>query len=90
LRPQILQCCPNSCEANTGTKSESLKCSYCGTARYYKGSIRPRKEWVYFPLVRRLKRQFESEKARQLTTYRAQFDGAKADNQRDIREVFEH
>lgn len=90
LKPQVLQCCPNICEAYTGAKAEALTCSFCGTARYYEGSLRPRKEWIYFPLLPRLQKQYQDlHRAEKLTTYRAKFDNPRTENRWDITDVFD-
>ncbi|KAI0369835.1 hypothetical protein BV20DRAFT_911316, partial [Pilatotrama ljubarskyi] len=54
FEPQVYHCCVDSCCAFTGPFSDKEACPYCNTPRYdAKG--RPRKEFVYLPLIPRLK-----------------------------------
>ena len=77
--PVWYDCCINSCIAYTGQYSPLDSCPYkgCGESRWRpqlgNEKKRARKQWLYIPLIQRLKTQFNGPYAEQLTTYRACF-----------------
>jgi len=82
ILPQWEECCINSCMAFTGEYKDdsNRRCLHCNELRYFdqplrNGQQKPRKRWLYLPLIPRLQRQYMSEKASTLSTYRAGFDG---------------
>jgi hypothetical protein len=93
--PVWYDCCINSCMAFTGPSADDDHCTApkyrskpngprCNEARYYPGTTRSRKKWLYIPLLQRLVKQFGSEQARVLTEYRASFDSKSCSDLTDI------
>jgi hypothetical protein len=84
IRPVWYDCCINSCMAFTGDATNDAHCTALKdkpkptgrrcNARYFEGTVKPRKRWLYIPLLPRLIRQFKSEQADVLSEYRASFD----------------
>ncbi|KAI0659178.1 hypothetical protein C8Q70DRAFT_1045390 [Cubamyces menziesii] len=54
FEPQLYHCCVNSCCAFTGPHADSQVCPYCKADRYDPNG-RPRKLFVYLPVIPRLK-----------------------------------
>ena len=79
--PEWHDCCIDSCMAFTGEFKDPInsKCTVCSKARFFPqrtrtGDFKPRKRWLYLPLIPRLQLKFKSDQARILSTYRARFD----------------
>ena len=91
LKPQIYDCCVNSCHAYTRDDADAEKCRFCKTDRYHPlqqghNMRRPVKQWVFFPLIPRLILQYKGGRAQVLTEYRDSFRTARSSfcNFRDI------
>ena len=54
LKPEVYDCCENSCCAFVGPHAEREKCPYCQSPRYNEQGF-PVKEFSYLPLIPRLK-----------------------------------
>ncbi|KAI0062792.1 hypothetical protein BV25DRAFT_1789773, partial [Artomyces pyxidatus] len=54
FKPQLYDCCPNSCLAYTGPRDSLNDCPECKTPRY-KADGRARKRFTYIPLIPRLR-----------------------------------
>ena len=63
--------------AYTGEFSDLEACLECSTPRYNTQTLtresKPLKKWLFIPLIPRLKHQFSTKYAAELSTYRAQF-----------------
>jgi hypothetical protein len=90
IQPRLIHCCLNSCMAFTGTHSDLHNCLTCREPRYQSGSTKPRKTFVYVPLIQRLQLQYQdAERARILKSYRHGFTSPDARNARCVfRDVF--
>lgn len=91
--PQWWDCCINSCMAYTGVYEDSANthCTYCKAPRFYsylgqRNQQKARKRFLYIPLAPRLRRQFMTDQAKVLTSYRAAFDTRAVG---DITDVFD-
>ena len=77
IKPVWYHCCKNSCMAYTGEFSDLEACLECSTPRYNTQTLtresKPLKKWLFIPLIPRLKHQFSTKYAAELSTYRAQF-----------------
>jgi hypothetical protein len=91
IQPRLIHCCLNSCMAFTGTHSDLRNCLICRESRYQSGSTKPRKTFVYVPLIQRLQLQYQdAERARILRSYRHGFTSPDARNARRVfRDVFD-
>ena len=70
IEPQFVHCCKNNCIAYTGEYTDLLQCSFCGEERLGVNQ-KPRKVFVYIPLIPRLRLQYRDvSRARILTSYR--------------------
>src|SRR5271163_1130604 len=61
----------------------------CNEARYYdkkdsKGQLLPRKQWLFIPLLSRLRSQYNTGQAEEMGTYRSTFDDRKQSTFTDI------
>lgn len=55
FKPEIYDCCVDSCCCFTGPYADLDKCPYCNEARYHAGANKtPRKRFTYIPLTPRL------------------------------------
>ncbi|EPS95239.1 hypothetical protein FOMPIDRAFT_19972, partial [Fomitopsis schrenkii] len=54
LKPEVYDCCENSCCAFVGPHAEREQCPYCKSPRYNEDGF-PVKEFSYLPLIPRLK-----------------------------------
>ncbi|THH12489.1 hypothetical protein EW146_g7643 [Bondarzewia mesenterica] len=61
FKPEIYDCCTNSCCCYIGPHEKRNRCPYCDTPRFYEDG-RARKHFVYIPLIPRL-RAFASSKS---------------------------
>ena len=91
IQPRLIHCCSNSCMAFTGTHSGLRNCLTCREPRYQLGSAKPRKTFVYVPLIQRLQLQYQNaERARVMKSYRHSFTNPEACNAgRVFRDVFD-
>ena len=91
IQPQLIHCCFNSCMAFTGAFSDLGNCTVCREPRYQPGSARPRKTFIYLPLLQRLRLQYlDAGRAKILKTYRHGFtDPDIRDARRLFRDVFD-
>lgn len=53
IKPEIYDCCPNSCCCFTGAWADFQQCPYCKRPRFRKGG-KARKHFTYIPLIPRL------------------------------------
>jgi hypothetical protein len=53
FKPEIYDCCPNSCCCFTGPHANLTQCPLCSEARFHAGG-RPRKRFTYIPIIPRL------------------------------------
>ena len=61
----------NNCVAFTGEYADADRCPTCSQQRYYQTTNRPRKCFIYIPIIDRLKLQYQNPaRARILSTYR--------------------
>ncbi|OJT08402.1 hypothetical protein TRAPUB_690 [Trametes pubescens] len=70
FEPQLYHCCVNSCCAFTGPHADKDSCSYCNQPRY-DSKHRPRKLFVYLPLIPRLKSFLANQAMARRMQYRA-------------------
>jgi len=71
IEPQFIHCCYNNCIAYTGQYAEETECPHCEETRYITNTSKPRKHFVYIPLIDRLKLQYGNPiRAKVLTKYR--------------------
>ena len=87
IKPQWYECCINSCMAYTGDFADLTECTQklkgtshdCKEPHYFSkldshGNLKPRKRFLYIPIISRLKAQSESNQSEIMTTYRASFN----------------
>lgn len=87
IKPRWIDCCINSCIAYTGSYANETKCTQklkhngqiCNEPRFYpqkdkNRKDKPRKQYLFIPLIDRLRQQFGTDQAKVLSTYRAGFD----------------
>ena len=93
--PEWYECCPHSCVAFTEEYSSLDKCPWkdCGQLRYHprtsNGKLRPRKRWLYLPIVPRLRQLYASSCAEELSTYRAGFVRRREDQETTLTDIFD-
>ncbi|EIW51320.1 uncharacterized protein TRAVEDRAFT_91364, partial [Trametes versicolor FP-101664 SS1] len=68
--PQVYDCCVNSCLAYTGIYETEDICPVCGQQRR-NSSGRPRNQFIYLPVIPRLKAQQENRERATQMQYRA-------------------
>ncbi|KAI0371379.1 hypothetical protein BV20DRAFT_927515, partial [Pilatotrama ljubarskyi] len=71
FKPEVYHCCVESCCCFTGPLSDKTVCPYCNEPRYDSRG-RPRKVFVYLPVVPRLKALAMNKSSAQQMRYRAQ------------------
>jgi hypothetical protein len=97
IKPQWIDCCINSCIAYTGSFAHETRCNQklkhngkmCNEPRYYpqkdqNGKDKSRKQFLFIPLLDRLRHQFSTEQAKDLSTYRAGFDSSPSSDLIDV------
>ncbi|KAM5530025.1 hypothetical protein V8D89_016307, partial [Ganoderma adspersum] len=70
FQPQAYHCCINSCCAFTGPHASLSTCPYCSEPRY-NSSDKPRKLFIYLPIIPRLQAFLHSKPMATEMTYRA-------------------
>ena len=84
FEPQNVHCCINSCIAYTGHYIHDESCPFCKEARYTSRG-RPRRTFLYIPLIPRLQALFHNPTMIEQMAYRQNF----APSDRVIRDVFD-
>ena len=84
VQPLSIDCCKNSCIAYTEKYIYLESCPCCGEARRNQHG-KPRRQFVYLPLIPQLQGYFQSMKMIEALSYRAAYDLAKG----DISDVFD-
>ena len=70
FQPEAYDCCINSCCAFTGPHASLATCPYCAEPRY-NASGKPRKVFIYLPIIPRLKSYFANKPMAKEMEYRA-------------------
>ncbi|KAJ3485684.1 hypothetical protein NLI96_g4778 [Meripilus lineatus] len=71
FEPRSLDCCINSCCCYQGPHSDSTSCSYCREPRY-DSQGRPRKQFIYLPVIPRLQARYSNPTIAKLMRHRAE------------------
>ena len=88
IQPQFIDCCYHSCVAFTGTYRNATHCPVCEEKRYIETTKRARKQFLYLPILHRLRLQYRNPaRARVLSSYRQSF--SEGDSHDQIRDVFD-
>ncbi|EIW62613.1 uncharacterized protein TRAVEDRAFT_76459, partial [Trametes versicolor FP-101664 SS1] len=67
FQPELYDCCVNSCIAYTGVYDTENLCPFCEESRWDASGRRARNQFVYLPIIPRLKSQFANrERATQM------------------------
>ncbi|KAI0795169.1 hypothetical protein BC629DRAFT_1250557, partial [Irpex lacteus] len=70
FEPQVYDCCINSCCCFAGVHAASTECLYCKSSRYNANGKR-RQEFVYLPVIPRLKSLFANAKTSLIMRHRS-------------------
>ncbi|KAI0087623.1 hypothetical protein BDY19DRAFT_855282, partial [Irpex rosettiformis] len=70
FNPQVYDCCINSCCCFVGTHASATECAYCSSSRYDAYGNR-RQEFVYLPIIPRLKKLFSNAEFSSKLRYRS-------------------
>lgn len=73
FKPDMYDCCPNSCICYTGPHDKLKECPYCKEARYRADNITPRKTFTYLPLIPRLIAFAKNREMAEKMQYRSQY-----------------
>ncbi|KAI0087702.1 hypothetical protein BDY19DRAFT_892183, partial [Irpex rosettiformis] len=82
FNPQVYDCCINSCCCFVGVHADAMECTYCTSSRYDAHGKR-RQEFVYLPIIPRLKTLFANAELSSKLRYRSEHKHT-ADTIRDI------
>nr|GAT57216.1 predicted protein [Mycena chlorophos] len=72
FKPQIYDCCVNSCLCYVGPHKDLIRCSYCNEIRY-RTNGKPRKRFTYIPIIPRLLALLKNPVIAEKMRYRADF-----------------
>lgn len=73
FEPQMYDCCVNSCCCFVGPHTDATACPYCNTSRYDANGAR-RQQFVYLPIIPRLKEFLANRHVATQMQYRTQHD----------------
>ncbi|KAI0698808.1 hypothetical protein C8Q76DRAFT_633802, partial [Earliella scabrosa] len=85
IKPEVYECCPDSCMAYTGPLAHLQTCSYCQTSRYDEYG-KARQTFTYLPLKPRLVAQRQHPDTARKMAYRGEYE---TDPEGHIRDVFD-
>ncbi|KAJ4467643.1 hypothetical protein C8J55DRAFT_411418, partial [Lentinula edodes] len=85
VEPEIYHCCINSCICYTGSHESRERCPFCDEPRYDIGR-RPRKTFVYIPVIPRLKAFAMNPVTAKKMQYRHEFtqESGKSNSTKDV------
>lgn len=72
VKPNVYDCCPNSCLCYTGSHADLQECPYCSESRFF-ANQKPRKTFTYIPVADRLGAFAANTRMAELMSYRGQF-----------------
>ncbi|KAJ7232992.1 hypothetical protein B0H12DRAFT_990522, partial [Mycena haematopus] len=72
FKPQIYDCCPNSCVCYVGPHRDLEKCPYCHESRL-RANGKPRKKFTYIPIIPRLVAFASNQEMAEKQQYRAEY-----------------
>lgn len=70
FKPQVYDCCVNSCCCFVGPHADATECPYCHTSRHNSAG-KPRQQFVYLPVIPRLKSLLANPTTAKKMQYRA-------------------
>ncbi|PIL31775.1 hypothetical protein GSI_06479 [Ganoderma sinense ZZ0214-1] len=83
LKPQVYDCCPESCMAYTGPLEDLTHCAYCKTSRFDEYG-NPRRCYTYLPLKDRLRALRRHEPTAKEMDYRGKFEATPNGGVQDV------
>ncbi|KAF8830746.1 hypothetical protein HHX47_DHR2001130 [Lentinula edodes] len=89
VEPEVYHCCVNSCICYVGSHELRQKCPFCNESQYHPDG-KPRKIFIYIPIIPRLQAFLMNQKIAQQMQYRHEYcNNSDISSSRNINDVFD-